>query len=176
MNQNIQAIHQETGKNRLFLLCDMVWCTLRYGVGYLDYHVFGFARNRGANRKTFMTMNHNVSLARMVNDAAYYPLLNDKFQFLQRYGAFLGRRWLDLRQAGPQELAQLCQDCGVVFAKPHGEFGGKGVERLEPARTRILRPCTGGLQRTVSFWWRKPSGSIRRSPACVPKASTPCGW
>ena len=36
MNQNIQAIHQETGKNRLFLLCDMVWCTLRYGVGYLD--------------------------------------------------------------------------------------------------------------------------------------------
>ena len=94
MNQNIQAIHQETGKNRLFLLCDMVWCTLRYGVGYLDYHVFGFARNRGANRKTFMTMNHNVSLARMVNDAAYYPLLNDKFQFLQRYGAFLGRRRL----------------------------------------------------------------------------------
>ena len=90
MNQNIQAIHQETGKNRLFLLCDMVWCTLRYGVGYLDYHVFGFARNRGANRKTFMT--------------------------------------------------------------------------------------TGGLQRTVSFGWRKPSGSIRRSPACVPKASTPCGW
>ena len=79
-----------------------------------------------------MTMNHNVSLARMVNDAAYYPLLNDKFQFLQRYGAFLGRRWLDLRQAGPQELARLCQDCGVVFAKPHGEFGGKGVERLEP--------------------------------------------
>ena len=54
MNQNIQAIHQETGKNRLFLLCDMVWCTLRYGVGYLDYHVFGFARNRGANRKTSM--------------------------------------------------------------------------------------------------------------------------
>ena len=51
---------------------------------------------------------------------------------MQRYGAFLGRRWLDLREAGPQELARLCQDCGVVFAKPHGEFGGKGVERLEP--------------------------------------------
>lgn len=96
------------------------------GWAILDYHVFGFARNRGANRKTFMIMNHNVSLARMVNDAAYYPLLNDKFQFLQRYGAFLGRRWLDLREAGPQELARLCQDCGVVFAKPHGEFGGKG--------------------------------------------------
>ncbi|MFR8332899.1 MAG: sugar-transfer associated ATP-grasp domain-containing protein [Oscillospiraceae bacterium] len=79
-----------------------------------------------------MTMNHNVSLARMVNDATYYPLLNDKFQFLQRYEAFLGRRWLDLREADPQTLARFCQDCGVVFAKPHAEFGGKGVERLEP--------------------------------------------
>ena len=124
MNQNIQAIHQETGKNRLFLLCDMVWCTLRYGVGYLDYHVFGFARNRGANRKTFMTMNHNVSLARMVNDAAYYPLLNDKFQFLQRYGAFLGRRWLDLRQAGPQELARLCRERGVPFILDASQSAG----------------------------------------------------
>ena len=89
MNQNIGAIHQETGKNRALLLCDMIWCTLRYGVGYLDYHVFGFAQNRGANRKTFMTMNHNVSLARMVNDATCYPLLNDKFQFLRRYEACL---------------------------------------------------------------------------------------
>ena len=124
MNQNIGAIHQETGKNRALLLCDMIWCTLRYGVGYLDYHVFGFAQNRGANRKTFMTMNHNVSLARMVNDATCYPLLNDKFQFLQRYEAFLGRRWLDLREADPQALARFCQDCGVVFAKPHAEFGG----------------------------------------------------
>ena len=85
MGRNIQAIHQETGKNRLFLFCDMIWCTLHYGVGYLDYHVFGFACNRGPNRKTFMTMNHNVALARMVNDAACYPLLQDKFQFLQRW-------------------------------------------------------------------------------------------
>ena len=132
MGRNIQAIHQETGKNRLFLFCDMIWCTLHYGVGYLDYHVFGFACNRGPNRKTFMTMNHNVALARMVNDAACYPLLQDKFQFLQRWEEFLGRRWLDLRQAGPEDLAQFCRECGAVFIKPHADFGGKGVARLEP--------------------------------------------
>lgn len=110
----------------------MIWCTLHYGVGYLDYHVFGFACNRGPNRKTFMTMNHNVALARMVNDAACYPLLQDKFQFLQRWEEFLGRRWLDLRQAGPEDLAQFCRECGAVFIKPHADFGGKGVARLEP--------------------------------------------
>ena len=30
MGQHLNAIHRETGKNRGFLLCDMLWCTLRY--------------------------------------------------------------------------------------------------------------------------------------------------
>ena len=132
LNQNIQTIHQQTGKNRLYLLADMLWCTFRYGVGYLDYHVFGFAENRGANRKTFMTMNHNVAPARMVNDPAYYDLLNDKVKFLGRYVDFLGRAWLDLRQATPEALAAFCREHPVVFAKPAGDFGGRGVERLAP--------------------------------------------
>lgn len=132
MNQNIQAIHRETGRNRCVLFVDMLWCTFRYGVGYLDYHVFGFARNRGANRKTFMTMNHNVALARMVNDSSLYPLLNDKFLFLEKYEKFLGRRWLDLRKADRKALEDFCESAGTVFVKPHGDFGGKGVERLTP--------------------------------------------
>lgn len=146
LNQNIQAIHRETGKNRVFLFCDMVWCTLRYGVGYLDYHVFGFAVNRGANRKTFMTMNHNVALARMVNDASCYPLLNDKFQFLRRYGDFLGRSWLDLRQATPEELEKFCTAHGTVFVKPNAEFGGTGVEKLTPEAGTDF----GGLYRQLT--------------------------
>lgn len=130
MNQNIQTIHQQTGKNRVFLFCDMIWCTFRYNVGYLEYHVFGFANNRGKKRKTFMTMNHNVALARMVNDSSCYPILNDKFQFLEHYGAFLGREWLDLRTSTASDLEAFCKAHPVVFAKPHSDFGGKGVERL----------------------------------------------
>ena len=141
MNQNIGAIHQETGKNRALLLCDMIWCTLRYGVGYLDYHVFGFAQNRGANRKTFMTMNHNVSLARMVNDATYYPLLNDKFQFLQRYGAAAGwtcgrrilRRWPGFVRTAVWSLPS-----------PMPNSGAKAWSGWSPGRTQILLRSTGG--------------------------------
>ena len=34
---------EESGRNRLALLIDMVWCAVFYGTGYLDYRVFGFA-------------------------------------------------------------------------------------------------------------------------------------
>ena len=131
MNQNIQAIHKETGKNRFCIFVDMLWCTAKYGVGYLDYHVFGFATNKGKNRKTFMTMHHNIGLTRLVNDTSLYPIMNDKLQFMEVYQEYVGRQWLDLQVASVEELRALCQKCGTVFAKPISAFGGTGVERIE---------------------------------------------
>ncbi len=131
MNQNIQAIHKETGKNRLCILVDMLWCTLKYGVGYLDYHVFGFAMNRGKKRRTFMTMHHNIGLTRLVNDTALYPIMNDKLLFLETYEAFVGRSWVDLRQAGAEGLKSLCEKSPTIFVKPVSDFGGTGIERIE---------------------------------------------
>ena len=32
----IQKIHAESHVSRLFILCDMVWCAVHYGVGYLE--------------------------------------------------------------------------------------------------------------------------------------------
>lgn len=130
MGANVRMIHDETGVWSPFIACDMVWCFLRYGVGYLDYHVFGFAKNRGRKRKTFMTMSHNIGLARMVNDPACYDILNDKFQFLRQYGDFIGRRWMDLRQTDAQGFAAFFRDCGTLFVKPFDDFGGIGVERI----------------------------------------------
>ena len=130
MNQNIQAIHKETGKNRLYILADMLWCTLKYGIGYLDYHVFGFALNRGKNRKTFMNMHHNIGLTRLLNDASLYPVMNDKMQFLETYHEFIGREWIDLRVAGADGLQAMCKNTQTLFAKPVSDFGGTGVERI----------------------------------------------
>ena len=68
MKLHINAVHEETGKNRLAIFCDMVWCEVRYGIGYLDYHVFGFANRRGAVRKTYMTAVQNQALTRQMNE------------------------------------------------------------------------------------------------------------
>ena len=130
MNQNIQAIHKETGKNRFCIFTDMLWCTAKYGIGYLDYHVFGFATNKGKNRKTFMTMHHNIGLTRLVNDTKLYPIMNDKLQFMDTYRDYTGRDWIDLNSSGADELKALCEKSSAVFAKPVSAFGGTGVERI----------------------------------------------
>lgn len=131
MNQNISAIHQETGANRVRLFCDMVWCSLRYGVGYLDYRVFGFVKIRGKRRKTFMTAHHNITLTRRFNQRDCYPLLNDKILFCRKWKDFMGRPCEDLRELTDGQFADLCRRERTLFVKPTMEFGGKGVEKMD---------------------------------------------
>ena len=131
MNMHIREIHKESGRSRIGIFLDMVWCVARYGVGYLDYHVFGFAYVRGReNRRTFMTMNDNLALVRLVNAAEYRDTFRNKLKFWERFPRFTGREYLNLQEAGPAELAAFLEAHDPVFAKPAEDFGGHGVEKL----------------------------------------------
>ena len=137
----IRAISRESHRPRLFILFDMLWCAARYGVGYLDYKVFGFAFIHGEARKTFMTMDDNLSLVRAVNDKAYTYLFDQKCAFNERFEDFLGRQWLDLRKADLEAFEAFLQGRETFFAKEADSFGGRGVSRIRPAEypdTRAL--------------------------------------
>lgn len=111
-------------------LIDMLWCVVRYGIGYLDYKVFGFAFIHGEARKTFMTMDDNLALVRAVNDKAYTYLFDQKCAFNERFHRFLGREWLDLRTADVAAFADFIKDREDFFAKEVDSFGGQGVSRV----------------------------------------------
>lgn len=126
----IRAISRESHRPRLLILIDMLWCVVRYGIGYLDYKVFGFAFIHGEARKTFMTMDDNLALVRAVNDKAYTYLFDQKCAFNERFHRFLGREWLDLRTADVAAFADFIKDREDFFAKEVDSFGGQGVSRV----------------------------------------------
>ena len=130
---HINAVHEETGKNRFLIFCDMVWCEVRYGIGYLDYHVFGFAERHGAVRKTYMTAVQNQALTRQMNDPAYFYQLNDKIEFDTIFADLLKRRFLDLRKTDAAGLRDFCAGTEAIFCKPAGLCGGEGIQRLVTA-------------------------------------------
>ncbi len=131
MFQYVNIIHNDTGKNRVGIFLDMAWCIVRYDIGYLEYRVFDFAHIRGAKkRSTFMTMNHNQSLCRMVNDRDYAHLFADKLAFNQTFADCLGRDCMDIHQANAQQLRSFCAGKDSVFAKATDKFGGQGMEKI----------------------------------------------
>lgn len=137
--QNLSETHRESGRPRIAILLDMIYCAVRYGVGYLDYHVFGFAINRGKSRKTFMTMEDNVALVRMLNDRAYYSVFNNKIQFNRRFEKYLGRAWIDLRESGWDGFVKFVHNKTSVFVKQVDLYGGQGIERVDLARQNLAQ-------------------------------------
>lgn len=131
MNMHIREIHRESGRPRVSLFWDMVWCIFRYGVGYLDYHVFGFAYVRGKKkRRTFMTMNDNIDLVRRVNQVEYRDCFKNKLKFWSWFSDYTGRAYLNLETADAAALEAFLGRYQTVFAKPVDDFGGHGVRKI----------------------------------------------
>ena len=129
---NLEQVHRESGRSRIVLFFDMLYCMFHYGVGYLEYVTFGFAYKKKDKRKTFVTMNDNVALVRRLNDRAFYEVLDDKLSFNRRFRDFLGRDFVDLQEGfEPFEAFLGGKEC--FFAKQTKSFGGVGVEKIRVA-------------------------------------------
>ena len=127
--RNLQTGHEESGKNRIVLFCDMVWCMLAYGIGYLDYMTFGFAYIKKDKRRTFMTMDDNIALVRRLNQREAYDVFDNKLLFDRTFAAYLKRDFVDLND-GYEAFAAFCEGKSCFFGKCPDSFGGLGVEKI----------------------------------------------
>ncbi len=121
-------IHKNANKPRLFIVVDMLWCVIRYGIGYLEYHVFGFAYIHGKKRKTFMTMQDSLELVRKSNNKKYDYIFNDKIEFNKCFHDSIGRLWLDLRRASFTDFEDFVKNKEYIFVKEADGFGGVGAD------------------------------------------------
>ena len=125
----IGIIHKETGKNRVVMFFDMIWCIFRYSVGYMDYRVFGFANIKGKNRRTFMTMNDNITISKRCNDRTYFHIFDNKAEFDEAFKSYIGRDFINLEECDSNALKKFCENRETVFAKPTNQFGGEGITK-----------------------------------------------
>ncbi len=129
MFKQMSLIHKETGAAQFPMFFDMIWCIFRYGVGYMDYHVFGFAKIKGKKRRTFMTMNDNSAISHALNSREYFKYFDDKALFDTKFREFIGREFIDLRENDAAALRVFCRGKENVFAKHVNDFGGSGISR-----------------------------------------------
>ncbi len=128
--RNLNYVHKESGKNRVWLFFSMVSSMLRYGIGYLDYMTFGFAFIRREKRLTFMTWDDNIKTARRLNQKEGNPVFEDKLIFNKTFKEFLGREYVDL-QEGFDTFEEFCKGKSCFFAKQPISFGGLGVKKVK---------------------------------------------
>lgn len=123
-------VAQETGKAKVLVLADIVWCGLRYGAGYSDYALFHMYAMNGAQRGSVLTRGKNNRYVHALNDPKDMHYFAQKTDFLKKFDPFVKRKWLDLRVSNAEELRAMTEELGVILVKPQDATHGDGVEKF----------------------------------------------
>ena len=115
------------------IISDMLWCSVRYEMGFRDYVVWDIRVLSARERKTWMTHPKAFRLNKTLNGPDSKIILGDKARFLTDFADLVGREWMDAADASIDELSAFLQRHPRVIAKPAAGEGGAGIAIFETA-------------------------------------------
>lgn len=124
-----RAISSRSGTSVIVILLDMVWCSLVYQAGYLDYEEFEFNALSRAERRTWITTGNANSIVVKYNQRAFREQFYDKPTFNATFNEWLGRDWLDLRTASEADFVEFISIHDPIMVKVVDSMGGAEIEK-----------------------------------------------
>ena len=130
MFQKIDEVHEKSGKAKVRIFLDMVYCGIAYQAGYMDYALFEMYNLNRRQRKTVVTRGKNNAFMKGFNDPKYMPLIENKLSFNTLFSKYVKRDWLDLSKATFEQFQAFIERHAVFMAKPADGMCGKGIEKI----------------------------------------------
>lgn len=130
MFDRIGIVKTKCNKPKFIIFCDMVWCGLRYGAGYVDYDVIGFYKLTSKQRKTMLTRGINNKFVKQLNNKAYWHTLDNKNEFNEIFSKYLKRDWFYPISKDKNASIEWMKKHPVFFAKPNDGTCGKNIEKI----------------------------------------------
>ncbi len=132
MWQTTALLKQRSGRSRLWLLCDMLRCGIKYNAGYMDYKIAQMYRLNDEQKQTVITRGISNNIVRRMNDKGYWHFFDDKAEFNTLFAEHIGRKWMKLdKDTTAEALAGFLADLGEVLYKPLEGSSGQGIEKFE---------------------------------------------
>lgn len=109
------------------IVADMLWCSVRYEMGFRDYVVWDIRVLNSRERATWMTHPKAFRLNSSLNSADSRAIVGDKIRFLTDFADLTRREWIDASSASVGELTDFLARHPRVIAKPSRGEGGTGI-------------------------------------------------
>ncbi len=127
----VSMVSKKSGKNKFAIYCDMVWCGLKYGAGYVDYDVIGFYKLNREQRETILTRGINNKYVKDLNRKEFWHLFDNKNEFNDMFSKFVTREWVYPISDKKENAIEFMKKHNVFMAKPNNGQCGKGIEKIE---------------------------------------------
>ena len=125
-------LHERSGKSRIWLLCDMLRCAVKYNAGYVDYKIAQMYKLNDAQRKTVITRGISNDIVRRMNDKAYWHFFDDKTQFNELFKEWIPRKWLLINADTPLDKLEDMMALPALIGKPLEGSSGQGILKFTP--------------------------------------------
>ena len=124
------VLKKRSGKSRIWLLCDMLRCAVKYNAGYVDYKIAQMYKLNDAQRKTVITRGISNDIVRRMNDKAYWHLFDDKATFNELFSQWIPRKWLRIDgETRAEDLFTLYRNEKQLIGKPLEGSSGQGIQK-----------------------------------------------
>ncbi|MBQ7935377.1 MAG: hypothetical protein IJ333_03410 [Clostridia bacterium] len=130
LKKRIKQVRKITGKPSLLILLDMANCAIRYEAGYIDYTIFGMYDMNPDQRKDILTRGKNTKYVQALNNKEYCHFFNNKPEFLTLFAEEVGRDFLDLNNATPDDFLAFARRHPIIMVKPEAGLCGKNIEKI----------------------------------------------
>lgn len=137
MLEVVNEVHKRSEKNRIVIFFDMIYCSMKYLAGYMDYLVFNFEDLNAYQRSTFITRGVNNAYIKAMNNPAYYEKFDNKILFNQIFEKYIQRDYLNLEKVTISEFSEFVKKHPTFIAKPINLQCGKGIEKIDSKELNI---------------------------------------
>lgn len=124
-------LKERSGKSRLWLLCDMLRCALKFNAGYMDYKIAEMYRLTDEQKKTVITRGISNTIVRRMNPKESWHFFDDKATFNTLFAEEVGRGWMKVdAETSVDDFKAFLAQYPDIIAKPIEGSSGVGIERF----------------------------------------------
>jgi len=129
MTETLRVLKPESGRNRVWLLLDMIWCALLYNAGYTDYRIAKMYHLNRKQRQTVITRGISNRIVARMNDKAYWHVFDNKAEFNTCFSEHIGREWMAVNtDTTAEQLSLFLSRHDRVIVKPIEGSSGIGIQ------------------------------------------------
>jgi hypothetical protein len=128
-----EQVHRVSKAPTPVIIADMLWCSVRYDMGFRDYAVWDIRLLKGRERATWMTHPKSFRITKLLNSPDAKQLVEDKPRFYRDFADDIHRDWIDLADADTDAVDAFLKRHERVLAKPSNGFGGAGIDAVDTA-------------------------------------------
>ncbi len=125
-------LKERSGKNRIWLLCDMLKCAVKYNAGYVDYKIAQMYKLNDAQRRTVITRGISNGIVRRMNPKSYWHFFDDKTEFNALFKQWIPRKWLLINEETTAEAVADMMTLPNLIGKPLEGSSGQGIYKYTP--------------------------------------------